>query len=63
MRFWILTLLTISIVSLNAQTIDSAIRQVDSLINISRDLTAKNDFSKALNVNAAAEKIALEKLG
>ena len=64
MRYWILTLLIISIVSLNAQTIDSvAIKQVDSLINISRDLTAKNDFSKALNVNAAAEKIALENWG
>jgi CHAT domain-containing protein/tetratricopeptide (TPR) repeat protein len=49
---------------LTAQTIDSvAIRQVDSLIQVSRALTGKRDFDKALEVNATAEKIALEKLG
>jgi CHAT domain-containing protein/tetratricopeptide (TPR) repeat protein len=47
-----------------AQNVDStAIRQVDSLIQASRALTGKQDFDKALEVNAAAEKIALEKLG
>ncbi|MCB0520376.1 MAG: CHAT domain-containing protein [Lewinellaceae bacterium] len=49
---------------LSAQTIDStAIRQVDSLIGVSRTLAAKSDFEQALEVNAEAEKIALEKLG
>lgn len=47
-----------------AQDVDStAIKQVDSLIQVSRELTGKNDFDKALEVNAAAEKLALEKLG
>ncbi len=64
MRYLILTLLTICIVSLNAQTVDSiSIKQVDSLIQVSRSLTEQRDFNKALEINAAAEKIALEKLG
>ena len=49
---------------LSAQAIDSfSIKQVDSLIKVSREHTAKRDFDKALEVNAVAEKIALEKLG
>jgi CHAT domain-containing protein/tetratricopeptide (TPR) repeat protein len=49
---------------LSAQIVDSiALRQVDSLIQVSRALTGKRDFVKALEVNAIAEKIALEKLG
>jgi CHAT domain-containing protein/Flp pilus assembly protein TadD len=49
---------------LSAQIVDSiAMRQVDSLIQVSRALTGKRDFVKALEVNAIAEKIALEKLG
>ena len=47
-----------------AQTPDSTvIKQVDSLIQASRTLTGEGDFDKALEVIAAAEKIALEKLG
>ena len=47
-----------------AQTPDStAIKQVDSLIQVSRALIGKRDFDKALDVNVAAEQIALEKLG
>ncbi len=47
-----------------SQIVDSvAIRQVDSLIQVSRALTGKREFDKALEVNAAAEKLALEKLG
>ncbi|MBL7782232.1 MAG: tetratricopeptide repeat protein [Saprospiraceae bacterium] len=47
-----------------AQTADSvAIRQVDSLLQVSNVLTGKKDFVQALDVAAAAEKIALEKLG
>ncbi len=47
-----------------AQTPDSTvIKQVDSLIQVSRALTGKRDIEKALEVNAAAEKLALEKLG
>ncbi|MCB0534207.1 MAG: tetratricopeptide repeat protein [Saprospiraceae bacterium] len=46
------------------QTVDSvAIRQVDSLIQVSRALTAKSDFEQAMKINETAEKIALEKLG
>ncbi|MEO6692414.1 MAG: tetratricopeptide repeat protein, partial [Saprospiraceae bacterium] len=39
------------------------VKQIDSLIKLSRDLTAKRDFDKALEINSTAEKIALEKLG
>ena len=49
---------------LTAQTVDSvAIRQVDSLIQVSSALTGKREFDKALEIGAAAEKLALEKLG
>jgi len=41
----------------------AAAAQVDSLIKVSRDLTAKGAFDQALEVNAAAEKIALERFG
>ncbi|MCF8247126.1 MAG: tetratricopeptide repeat protein [Saprospiraceae bacterium] len=60
------TLLSLSLLPLFslAQTPDSTvIKQVDSLIQISRTLTGQGDFDKALEVNAAAEKLALEKLG
>ncbi len=61
-RFFLLLALTLDVLS--AQTVDSiAIKQVDSLIRVSRSLTAKNDFDKAIEVNAAAENIAVEKLG
>ena len=48
-----------------SQAVDTiaVIREVNSLIQISRDLTGKGDFEKALEVNATAEKLALEKLG
>lgn len=47
------------------QETDSAavVREVDSLIQVSRVLTDKRDFEQALTVNAAAEKLTLEKLG
>ncbi|MFN8279079.1 MAG: CHAT domain-containing tetratricopeptide repeat protein [Saprospiraceae bacterium] len=38
-------------------------KQVDSLIQVSRGLTSKRNYDQALEVNATAEKIALEKLG
>ncbi len=49
----------------NAQNADSlsAVKQVDSLIQISRAQTDQNDFDKALEINTAAEKLALEVLG
>jgi CHAT domain-containing protein/tetratricopeptide (TPR) repeat protein len=52
-------------VLLDAQTpLDStAIRQVDSLLLVSRNHTNKRDFVNALQATEAAEKIALEKLG
>ncbi|MBK9719401.1 MAG: hypothetical protein IPO85_18180 [Saprospiraceae bacterium] len=49
---------------LSAQKTDSiVIKQVDSLIKVSRSFTTSEDFEKALSINAMAEKIALEKLG
>ncbi|MDO8970260.1 MAG: tetratricopeptide repeat protein, partial [Saprospiraceae bacterium] len=49
---------------LSAQSVDSvALRQVDSLIQVSRGLTGQREFDKAIEVNAAAEKLALEKFG
>jgi len=41
----------------------AAVQQVDSLIQVSRTLSGQGNFDKAFEVNAAAEKIALEKLG
>ena len=49
---------------LTAQTVDSvALRQVDSLLNISKGLIDKNDLANLLDHITAAENIALEKLG
>jgi len=50
---------------LPAQVADSAsvAREVDSLVQVARALTGQGDFDKALEVNAVAEKLALEKLG
>lgn len=39
------------------------IKQVDSLIQVSRALTSKREFDQALAINEIAEKIALEKFG
>lgn len=59
-----LILLGILPLLITAQPNDSVtIRQVDSLIKLSRALTGKSDFEKALEINAIAEKLALEKLG
>jgi CHAT domain-containing protein len=49
---------------LSAQTVDSvALRRVDSLIQVSSNLTGKQEFDKALEINTDAEKLALEKIG
>jgi CHAT domain-containing protein len=49
---------------LSAQIVDSvAIRQVDSLLRVSRDLIGKQKYTQALEVSAVAEKLALEKIG
>ncbi|MEZ4927807.1 MAG: CHAT domain-containing tetratricopeptide repeat protein [Saprospiraceae bacterium] len=49
---------------LYTQAVDSeTIRQVDSLIQVSRDLASKKDYARALDVNAVAEKIARDILG
>ncbi|MBV6441907.1 MAG: CHAT domain-containing protein [Haliscomenobacteraceae bacterium CHB4] len=47
------------------QNMDSlaVVREVDSLIQVSRTLTEQREFEKALTVNESAEKLALEKLG
>ncbi|MBK8561945.1 MAG: CHAT domain-containing protein [Saprospiraceae bacterium] len=49
---------------LSGQFVDSvALKTVDSLVQVSRGLTEKGDFAKALEVNAAVEALALEKWG
>ncbi len=66
MKYFLLFLFTIPLAPfLFSQSLpDSlAILQVDSLIQVSREHTAKNDFDKALEVNTSAEKIALDHLG
>ncbi|MBK9722535.1 MAG: CHAT domain-containing protein [Saprospiraceae bacterium] len=64
MKYLLFFLMTFCLSTITAQTVDSmVIKQVDSLIKVSRTLTGKRNFDKALEVNAAAEKIALEKLG
>jgi CHAT domain-containing protein len=57
-------ILTFILNGLRAQVSDSAvIRQVDSLIQISRTLTEKGLFEEALQINEMAENIALAELG
>jgi CHAT domain-containing protein len=64
LKYQILFLLAILTISASAQMVDSiALKQVDSLILESRALTAKGDFDQAMEVNALAEKIALETYG
>ncbi len=47
-----------------SQVVDSSVvRQVDSLLHLSRKFTGQSDFDKALEVNAVAEKLALENFG
>lgn len=41
----------------------AAIMQVDSLIQVSRNLTAKGDLQEALEISAIAKSVSLEKLG
>ncbi|MFN8331282.1 MAG: tetratricopeptide repeat protein [Saprospiraceae bacterium] len=62
--FLFLTLIFLSS-DIFSQRLDSlaVTKQVDSLIKISRELTANKNFEKAIEVNSFAEKLALEKLG
>ncbi|MBK8641435.1 MAG: tetratricopeptide repeat protein [Saprospiraceae bacterium] len=47
-----------------SQSVDSiAIKEIDSLIQVSQKFNSKNNFVKALEVNSLSEKIALEKFG
>ncbi len=48
-----------------SQVVDTAavVQHVDSLIEVSRALTGAHEFVKALEVNGAAERLCLEKLG
>jgi hypothetical protein len=49
--------------ALYAQTVDSvAIRQVDSLLQVSRTLTDQSKYDQALEVSNLAEKTALDNL-
>ena len=59
--FLFLTLIFLSS-DIFSQRLDSlaVTKQVDSLIKISRELTANKNFEKAIEVNSFAEKLALE---
>ena len=64
MKYFLFILNIFCLSTTSAQQVDSlVIKQLDSLIQVSRDLTAKKDFNKALEVNDTAEKLALDKLG
>ncbi len=64
MKYTFLLLFALIMNLLSAQSVDSVlIKQVDSLIQVSRGLTGQGNFEQALEVNVLAEKIALEKLG
>jgi len=64
MKYSYLFLLICLFNNASAQEIDSiATHQVDSLIQVSRGLTAKQDFDQALAVNAEAERLTLETFG
>lgn len=58
----VLLLLVGQVFSQNMDSLAMA-KRVDSLIQVSRGLTGKGEFEKALEVNRAAEKMALEKFG
>ncbi|MBK9729551.1 MAG: CHAT domain-containing protein [Saprospiraceae bacterium] len=64
MKYWLFFSFTLILQNITAQIVDSIIiNRVDSLITIARDLTSKKEFEKAFEVNAIAERIALEKFG
>ncbi|MBK9641625.1 MAG: tetratricopeptide repeat protein [Saprospiraceae bacterium] len=64
MKYSYIFLLGIILNHLAAQSVDSVvIKQVDSLIKVSQDLTGKGDYEKAFEVNAIAEQLVLDKLG
>ena len=64
MKRFITLFLVLFPILLFAQVGDStAVLQVDSLNQLSEDLISQKDYDKALEINAQAEKIAIEKLG
>ncbi len=64
MKKMLLLVLLLCPFCLLAQIVDSAaFRQGDSLLQVSRALTDKREFGKAFEVNAALEKLTLEKFG
>ncbi len=63
MRKILLFILSCSPLLLSGQVGDAALKTLDSLIDLSRNLTGSSDFDGALRVNAAAEQLALEKWG
>ncbi len=64
MKYLILFILVIGAPLLSAQNVDSvAIRQVDSLIQVSREETNKGNFDDAISINQEAERIALDEVG
>ncbi|MBK8641437.1 MAG: tetratricopeptide repeat protein [Saprospiraceae bacterium] len=49
---------------LNGQIVDSIIiKEVDSLIVVSKEFTSSKNYLKAIEINSIAEKLVLEKLG
>ncbi len=64
MKYLLLLFMIFFLSATLAQTVDSiAIKQVDSLLQVSRTLTGQREYDQALEINTTAERIALEKLG
>ncbi len=64
MNFKVYLFIFLCFSKISAQIIDSiAIKQVDSLVKVSIEFTAKRNFEKAFEVNGEAEKISLQKFG
>jgi tetratricopeptide (TPR) repeat protein len=64
MKYLLPFLMTFCLSPISAQTVDSlAIKQVDSLISLNRDLVAKRQFEEALVVIEQAEKLTLAVIG
>lgn len=64
MKYVLFFLLIFCLTVTLAQQVDSiAIKQVDSLIQVSRVFADQGEFDKAIEVNSVARNIAFQKLG
>ena len=64
MKYLLLSVVLFWWTTTSSQTVDSmVIKQVDSLIQVSRKLTGQRKFEQALSVNAEAERLAIASFG